>query len=244
MGYNVGKSAIVARWAILSFAVVLPVLRGCTRYQIGVTTYLSHDLPFPPVDPSTRIAIVTESDPDEPLLEAEVKRKIEALVRGRGFEVADRDDASHILAAFFAIDAGNTGSGVASVYQPGGTSRSFVYTNTGRWATATTHHPGTTSYVPYSYTYFTRFLGVSLYERERWLASEDDDLADAIVWRATTTSAGSSSDLRRVVDYLLVTTFEHFGEDTGKRKRETLFQGDRRVRDLREEASGTRSKKP
>jgi len=118
-------------------------------------------------------------------------------------------------------------------YQGGGTSTTYIYTNTGQWATGTTYQPGTTSYVPYSYTYFTRFLGISLYEKQRWLASEQDDLGDAIVWRATTTSAGRSSDLRSVVDYLLVTTFDHFGEDTGKRKRKTLFQGDSRVRQLR-----------
>ena len=88
---------------------------------------------------------------------------------------------------------------------------------------------------PYSYTSFTRYLGVNLYEKGRWLASEVDDLADAIVWRATTTSAGSSADLRSVVDYLLVTTFDHFGKDTGKRIRKTLYEGDNRVRQLREQ---------
>ena len=88
----------------------------------------------------------------------------------------------------------------------------------------------------HSYTYFTRFLGVSLYEKGRWLVSEEDDLADAIVWRATTTSAGSSSDLRSVIDYLLVETFDYFGEDTGERKRKTLSEDDKRVRQLREGA--------
>lgn len=237
MRYTLRQSTIVARWGILSFAVVVPALTGCTRYRVGVTTYLSHDLPFPPASSSTKFAVVTESDPDEPLLEAEVKRKIEELVRERGFEVAERDDATHILAAFFAIDTGNTATGARPVYQGGGTSTSYVYTNTGQWATATTHHPGTTSYVPYSYTYFTRFLGISVYEKQRWLASTEEDLSDAIVWRATTTSVGSSSDLRGVVDYLLVTTFDHFGEDTGKRKRKTLFRGDSRVRQLREGTS-------
>ena len=243
MRYTLGKLAIVARWAILSFAVVLPALSGCTRYHIGVTTYLSHDLPFPPASSSTKIAVVTESEPDEPLLEAEVQRKIEVLVRGRGFEIAGLDEADYILSAFFAIDTGNTATGSRAVYQGGGTSTSYVYTNTGQWATVTTQHPGTTSYVPYSYTYFTRFLGVYLYQKERWLASEEDDLADAIVWRATTTSSGSSSDLRSVVDYLLVTTFDHFGEDTGKRKRKTLSEDDRRVRQLREETSAHRTGK-
>ncbi len=244
MRYTLRQSAVVARWGILSFAAVVPALSGCTKYHIGVTTYLSHDLRFPTADSTTKMAVVTGTDADEPLLEAEVKRKIERLVRGRGFETTNVDEADYVLSAFFAIDTGNNATGARPVYQGGGTSRSYIYTSRGQWATATTHHPGTTSYVPYSYTYFTRFLGVSLYEKGRWLASEEEDLADAIVWRATTTSAGSSSDLRSVVDYLLVTTFDHFGEDTGKRKRKTLLQGDSRVRRLRKGAGESKTERP
>lgn len=108
-----------------------------------------------------------------------------------------------------------------------------VYTSTGQWATGTTYHPGSITYIPYSYTYFTRYLVVNLYERGRWLSSKEKDLSDAIAWRATTISQGSSSDLRSVIDYLLVATFEEFGKDTGKRKRRTFREGDRRVRELR-----------
>ena len=230
---------ILARWAILGFALVLPALSGCarTRYHVGVTTYLSHDLAFPAADSTTKIAVVTGSDPDEPLLKAEVKRKIERLVRERGFETSGVDEAAYILSAFFAIDTGNTRTGAMPVYQGGGTSTTHIYTSTGQWATGTTYHPGTTSYIPYSYTYFTRFLGISVYEKQRWLASTEGDLSDAIVWRAIATSAGSSSDLRSVIDYLLVETFDYFGEDTGERTRKTLSRDDERVRELREGAS-------
>ncbi len=230
------RAAIVA---ILSVVAVLPALSGCarTRYHVGVTTYLSHDLPFPPTSSSTKIAVVTASDPQEVLLEAEVKRKIERLVRARGFDTAGVDEADYILSAFFAIDAGNAKTGATPVYQGGGVSTTRIYTSTGQWATGTTYHPGTTSYVPYSYTQFTRFLGISVYEKQRWLASTEEDLSDAIVWRAATTSGGSSSDLRSVIDYLLVETFDYFGQDTGERKQRTLSHNDKRVRELRDGTS-------
>ena len=109
------KPIIAARWGILFFAVVVPALSGCTKYHIGVTTYLSHDLSFPTADSTTKIAVVTGTDPDEPLLEAEVKRKIERLVRGRGFETAGVDEADYILSAFFAIDTGNMATGARPV---------------------------------------------------------------------------------------------------------------------------------
>ncbi len=245
--YTLRQSAIVTLRGILCFVVVFPALSGCarmrTRYNIGVTTYLSHDLSFPPTSSSIKIAVVTSSEPSEVLLEAEVKRKIERLVRGRGFGTADVDGADYILSAFFAIDAGNAKTGATPVYQGGGVSTTRIYTNTGQWATGTTYHPGTTSYVPYSYTQFTRFLGISVYEKQRWLASTEEDLSDAIVWSATTTSAGSSSDLRSVIDYLLVETFDYFGQDTGERRRKTLFKNDKRVRELRDGTTAPEAEK-
>jgi len=36
------------------------------------------------------------------------------------------------------------------------------------------------------------------------------------VWIGEVKSRGSSSDLRKVIDYLIVGAFEHFGTDTGK----------------------------
>lgn len=227
----------------LVVAALTALTTGCmTRYHVGVTSYLSDEVPFPPATKDTKIAVVAESDPDEPLLEKEVKRKIEYLVGQSGFSVGTLDNADYILSAFFAIDGGSTETGTAPVHHSGGVSTTHIYTSSGQWATGTTYHPGYTTYVPYSYTYFTRYLGVNLYERERWLTSQSEDLSDAIAWRGTTISSGSSSDLRSVIDYLLVATFEEFGEDTGKRKRSTLLKNDKRVKELR--ASQKRNSNP
>ncbi|MBN1513882.1 MAG: hypothetical protein JXB13_17835 [Phycisphaerae bacterium] len=225
---------------VLSAGLLCGVSAGCAtgpttpEYRIGVTTYLADDVPFPPAQANARIAVVTGSDPKEPLLEKEVKRKIEYLIAQRGFGIGSVEEADYILSAFFAIDDGTTATGTRPVYHSGGTSYTQLYTSSGQWATGTTQHPGYTTYQPYSYTYFTRYLGINLYERERWGRSKDEDLADAIAWRATTTSSGSGSDLRSIIDYLLVPTFEHFGDDTGERMRTTLREDDERVKQLRE----------
>jgi len=209
-------------------------IMGCTRYSVGVTSYLADDVPFPAASESTLIAVVTESDPKEPLLEKEVKRKVEYLLEMQGFEVGSVGESDYVLTAFISIDDGTTGTGTRSVYHAGGVSYTHVYTSNGQWATATTQNPGYTTHHPYSFTFFTRYLGLDLYERERWIRSQENEITDAIAWRATSISSGSSSDLRSAIDYLLVPAFEHFGEDTGKRKRTTLFEGDNRVKQLRE----------
>jgi hypothetical protein len=217
------------------FAVLCLLTTGCmTRYDVGVTSYLADDVPFPTASKDTKIAVVTGSYPEEPLLEKEVKRKIEYLVAQRGYGIGSVEEADYILSAFFAIDDGTTKTGTRAVHHSGGTSRTQIYTSSGQWATATTRHPGYTTYQPYSYTYFARYLGINLYERDRWVRSREEDSADAIAWRARTVSSGSSSDLRSAIDYLLVPTFERFGEDTGKRKRIALREGDKRVKELRE----------
>jgi hypothetical protein len=129
---------------------------GCTRYQVHVTTYLSPEVEFPASGSDSRIAIVAECEPDEPFLETEVARKIGAFLSLEGYSIGTMENSDFVLFAQFGVDSGQTATGVAPVYQPGGTATTNVYTSNGQWATATTQMPGKTTYVPYSYTYYTR----------------------------------------------------------------------------------------
>ena len=217
----------------------LYVAAGCTGYNIRVTTYLSHELGFPAPRSDIRVGVVTRSEPAEPLLEAEVKRKIEWLLRDRGYAVGPVEDCDYMLTAFFAIDAGTTATRSYPVYHPGRRTTRHLRTCRGEWITEITRLPGRTTYRSRSYTYFTRHLGMTLYHRQRWLAAGEEDIAEAIAWRSDATSRGDSSDLRRVVDYLLVAAFGFFGEDTGKQVPVSLATSDERVRSLRE---GVRAK--
>jgi hypothetical protein len=225
------------RTSALLFSAVIIQLLGCTRFESRVTTYLSHDLSFPAYDETNTVGVVARADPAEPLLEQEVARKIEILLRERGYTTRPVGEARYVLFAYFAIDSGQTVSGTQNVYIPGGTAYTNVYTSSGQWATATTRLPGHTEQRSYSYTYFSRYLGATLYDHQRFIAASDKDKDEAVVWRGITTSTGNSSDLRSVIDYLLVATFKHFGADTGKQVREALGASDKRVRQLRDRAS-------
>jgi hypothetical protein len=79
-------------------------------------------------------------------------------------------------------------------------------------------------------------LAANLFNKLKGEVSQLENLSDALAWRAKTVSAGSSSDLRSVIDYLIVGTFQHFGEDTGERQRHTLFENNGEVESMREAA--------
>jgi hypothetical protein len=181
------------------------VVSGCARFESRITTYLSTDLPFPGEQERGTVAVIAKTRPEEPLLEREVSRKIEYLLENRGYAVKPVGEAEFVLLAFFAIDSGNTASGTYDVYVPGGTAYTNIYTSTGQSAMATTQLPGHSEQRSYAYTYFVRYLGMTLYDHRRFVSADDQHKNQAIVWRSTTTSAGSSSDLRSVIDTNLTT---------------------------------------
>lgn len=221
---------------LLGVSVVVVLAAGCASVESHVTTYLSPNLTFPSSRESNTMAVIAKTTPEEPLLENEVARKVEILLRQQGYETQALGEASYVLLVYFAIDAGNTVSGNYTAYVPGGTAYTNIYTGNGRWAVATTQLPGRTEQRSYSYTFYTRYLGATLYDHKMFAACAGDRKDAAVVWRGITTSAGKSSDLRSVIDYLLVATLKHFGADTGKQVTVTLGAGDKRVKALREAA--------
>jgi hypothetical protein len=229
-----GAMSMAIRALTLTAALGLLVTGCATRFQSRINTYLSHDLPFPSTEQNVRVAVVAEADPDEPLLEREVTRKVEHLLRERGYAVGSLEETDYVLLASFAIDSGNTVSGTYDVSVPGETVRTHYYTRRGWRGTRITRLHWRREQRFYSYTIFTCFLGMTLYDHPRYLAADQEHRDQAIVWQSTTMSSGSSSDLRSVIDYLLVATFEYFGQDTGKQVREALSEGSRRVKALRE----------
>lgn len=226
---------------MMIFCSAILLLPGCARvrpnprgwYDVRVTSYLSTDLPFPPSDAASTIAVLAKTTPDAPLLEREVARKSEFLLAQRGFSIRPVGEASHVLLLFFAIDAGRTVTNSFDTYVRGGTAITNLYTGSGQWATATTRLPGRFEPRTYSYTVYSRYLGATLYAHEQFVESLADDKSDAIVWSATAVSAGSSSDVRSIIDYLLVATLDQFGKDTGKQVRVLLKESDERVLALR-----------
>jgi hypothetical protein len=204
---------------ILTMSVVVIALGGgCSAYHLKVNAYLSQDLPFPRVEQdasATSIAIVVGTEPDAPLLKAEVERKIAALVRNRAYTIDDQSSADYLLTCWLSIEGGFTEMGWDTVYSGPRLSMSYVYHGDG-WHAVRYSRPGEVYRVPYSYTTFRRAAELTLYERERWEAAEEGAPDEAVVWSCTATSVGQGTDLRTVANYLLAAAFKYFGADTGR----------------------------
>ncbi len=196
------------------FAVAVP---GCVTHGVRVTAYLSHDLPFPTT--AGDIAVVVGSDPDEPLLEAEVARKVEHLVRKHGFTLAAEDSAAYVLTCWVSIDDGFAATESEYAFRGSRFATTYVYSGRGHWGGVALGVPAVAYEVPQTTIYYKRFLGLTLYDRPRWTAATKENVGDAAIWTCTAESIGTSSDLRSLVNFLLAGAFEQFGVDTAQQLR-------------------------
>src|SRR3990172_4892264 len=78
---------------------------------------------------------------------------------------------------------------------------------------------------------YPRYLRLILYDAKTFILSQTPEP----VWIGDVKSTGSSSDLRNVIDYLIVAGFTYFGEDLKEQKKGAMPETDERVKRLREE---------
>ncbi len=213
-----------------------------------VNAYLSRELAFPEPGLAT-IGVVVQIEPDEPLLAREIASKVGAILEEKGYAVGEAEEAEYVLLCAAGMDPGETRVDYTPVYSGGGYYR--TYYQRGRWRTrvVTTHLPGYTTYVPYTYTVYPSGLSATLMKKDLIRGAPegeaeaeeeagrppDESLADATVWRCVTLSAGTTSDLRWIVNHMLLATFDRFGEDTSKQLRVAIPKDDERVTLLAED---------
>jgi hypothetical protein len=208
----------------LATLVLLGATAGCAlQYEIRVNAYTAR----PPTSvPSSgeKVAIYQDPRADNPLLEQEVARKIERLMAQRGFQIVPMEDASYAIAFKYGIGQAPNRTGALPVYQPGATTTVNTIGAAGI-ATSTVQLPGTTTYIPFSVSQHARSLSVRMVDARKL----KDTTEAPVIWAADTASSGSNSDIREVMNYLLVATFQHFGEDTGKAVVQILSDDDKRA---------------
>lgn len=187
-------------------------LCGCgpTLYNINVNGY---------TDPATAAVIapgistffvVENQKAQNPLLEKEIKEKINTLLTRQGYQLVPYDQAQYYL--FFSYGIG--GERAASVVMPDYfTSYGFGLGGGSGWYGR-----------PYIFAapFFTFYPGPEP-RYDRWLLI---NVVDGkyyrekgefrTVWVGEARSTGASQDIRVVVDYLLLADFQQFGRNTGK----------------------------
>jgi hypothetical protein len=216
---------------------LLVLASGCSKIEIDLNCYQSHDLPCPAPGEGATICLAARTTPPEPLLEAELCDKLRRLLETRGFQVLSEGACEYTLFADAAVDGGSTSTDYTPVTTGGDYVRSYVYDRRGRFVVVNRQIPYRTRYVPYTYTVFTSGLGLTLTKQSPGSATtrEADELvpqAEETVWRSTASTTTGSSDLRWLVNHMLIVSLDHFGQDTGKQKRVGIAEDDKRVRRL------------
>jgi hypothetical protein len=205
---------IVRFVSLLGLAVLCAT--GCTpAYQVYVNGYSELGAPLAKDVP---IAVVTDPKSQNPVLDSQVGVKIERLLRNEGYNVVPLDKAEYRLSFQLGM---RTGEVVGYVpyreYYGGG----YGWHRGG-------YGYGYTAMAPYVDTFFDRWLTMRLAQ-----ARPGEPNEGKVGWVGEATIQTERSDLRQVVDYLLVGCLQEFGLDTRGRVVITIRQDDLRVQDIR-----------
>ena len=193
---------------------------GCAAsYSVGVNGYSSTGQTLQ-IPHGSSIFVVTDSNVPNPILEKEVGTKIEKLLTKKGYNI-ETDKANYYLLFDYGIDSGRTVTDTIPIYHPS------AY---GEYPFPTVRLHAYTTYMPYSAAIYTRWLILRLIGGKDYIISQKAEP----LWIGEITSAGMSSDLRELINYMLVAAFEHFGEDTGRQVTDVILKNDERVQLLME----------
>ncbi len=201
-----------------TYLFLLPIMLlslGCSAsYSVVVNGYSATGQAVR-IPQAASISVVTDSNVPNPILEKEIAVKIKKLLTEQGYNT-DAEKPAFYLKFDYGIDAGRTVTDVIPVHHPG-----FFY----RYPYESFHWYGYTTYMPYSEVIHTRWLILQLIDGEAYRTSRSAEPA----WIGEIASAGMSSDLREVINYMLIAAFEHFAEDTQRQIIETIYREDERV---------------
>ncbi|HEC03131.1 MAG TPA: hypothetical protein ENI81_06285 [Phycisphaerales bacterium] len=203
--------------------ILLPLMclgLGCAAsYNVGVNGYSSTGQSLT-ISEGASFAVVTDRDVANPIFQKEVGTKIRRILTDMGYaESSERAD--YYLLFDCGIDSGRSITDAIPVH------RSGYYDE---YRLSPFHSHGYTTYIPYTSVVYTRWLVLKLIEGRAYAESQEAEP----LWICEVASTGGSSDLREVINYLLVAAFEHLGRDTGRQIVEVIYRGDERVRVLAE----------
>jgi hypothetical protein len=193
---------------------------GCASsrtYQVQVNCYTDSAAPL--LAPVASLFVMEDQKAQNPLLEKEIKDKIDNLLVRDGYLLAPYDKAQFYLFFTYGLETSGTVT-VAGPIGPGRGWSGFGYS---------AYLP--TKYGPYAMdtlTLYDRWLRLTVVEGKYYRETGKS----RTVWVGEVRSTGSSSDLREVLSPLLIGAFEQFGKNTGKALLTNIRQNDPRVREL------------
>jgi hypothetical protein len=190
---------------------------GCT------TTYLVHVNGFSergePIKENASIYVSIDPNSGNPIFDDEIKAKIELLLKQHGYIPAvSLENSDYRLAFKTGLDSHRV-TGYMPLYRPyfGFYDRYWGYYDFGYYG-----------YVPYFETYYDQWLVMKVFSSK----SDGTGRDQQVVWIGEAMLATAASDVRRLVNYLLIAGFEYFGQDTGRQMVVEIEPDDPRVLEL------------
>jgi hypothetical protein len=203
---------------------------GCaSKYQVHVNGFLD-SARAPAIAPRACILVVEDEEGNNPIFHSEVKRKIQTLLTAKGFSLCPPESADYQLLFGYGMDSGRTVERTRMVHEPSHIVTIRRSNSKGGHSYSTIHVPGLTYNVPYSQTIFSHWLTLYVYDAPKAEATSDPPKP---LWIGEITSSDASSDLRKLINPMLVAAFKHFGENTRERIREVIAPSDPRMRQLK-----------
>jgi len=194
---------------LLTLMVIGSCLAGCSLapiYNIKVNGYTEPGTPRA-IKPGGSIFVMTNKEAKNPLLETEVKDKITKLLLSHGYPHTTFEEADYYL--FFGYGMGEPRSVVVvpDYYGSIGWGMGCGWGGPGFCVTV----PPWGAYASDT-TIYDRWLLINVVDGPAYRTQK----LSRPVWVGEARSVGASSDLRTVLNYLLVADFKEFGKNTGK----------------------------
>lgn len=203
----------------LAIALIGCSLLGCANYySVKVNGYTGPGATGE-IKSGGTFFVMENKEVKNPLLEQEIRDKITRLLQVRGYPVTTKfDKADYYL--FFSYGMGEPKSVTVVTPDYGwGWGGGVGFGGPGWYSMSgpfVTYAPSATS------TIYDRWLLINVVEGPAYRANKES----RPVWVGEAKSLGASSDLRVVLNYLLVADFQEFGKNTGKAITVDLKQDD------------------
>ena len=190
---------------------------GNSYYSVMVNGYTDPGTPAP-VKPGGSFFVIENQETKNPLLEKEIKEKLIKLLLIRGYPVTTFEKADYYLLFGYGMGEPRSVSVVTPDYYGSlgwGWGGGYGWGGRGGWGGW--GGPSVSVGMPWGYsadtaTRYDRWLLVNVVEGPAYRTQK----ISRPVWVGEARSAGASSDLRTVLNYLLVADFKEFGKNTGK----------------------------
>jgi hypothetical protein len=189
-------------------------LSGCSTggtFTIKVNGYTDPGTPAQ-IKPGGSFCVIENQEAKNPLLEKEIKEKINKLLLTHGYPVTTFEKADYYL--FFAYGMGEprpVSTATPDYYGSIGWGGGYGW---GGWGGGPSIYVGMPwgDYSADRATLYDRWLVINVVEGPAYRTQK----ISRPVWVGEARSMGTSSDLRTVLNYLLVADFKEFGKNTGK----------------------------